>query len=223
MNMLFPQKILNFSVEFFPPQSAAGYAQLLPVVCAWELLHPTFFSITFGAQGGEQLRTVETVQWLREKTSVSLVPHLSCVGMTKKSVEKILQTYHAMEIDRLLVVRGDIFSEKNTIDFHSAVELIRFIRETTGDTFDITVAAHLECEKLFSLQEKIAAGANRAITQYCFDAKTYIDFLEACREMQITIPITPGILLSAQTNILCEALMASGVTTLHFFSMNQSI
>ncbi|MCB1645340.1 MAG: methylenetetrahydrofolate reductase, partial [Pseudomonadales bacterium] len=83
-----------------------------------------------------------------------------------------------------------------------ANELVRFIREQTGDHFHIEVAAYPEVHPdsasvetdLKFFQQKVAAGANSAITQYFYNAESYFRFLDACNDLNITIPIVPGIM-----------------------------
>jgi methylenetetrahydrofolate reductase (NADPH) len=87
-------------------------------------------------------------------------------------------------------------------DFRYANELVRFIRETTGDWFHIDVAAYPEChpqsrspdDDLTSFARKIDAGANSAITQYFFNPDAYWSFVDACAARGITVPIVPGIM-----------------------------
>jgi methylenetetrahydrofolate reductase (NADPH) len=49
-------------------------------------------------------------------------------------------------------------------------------------------------EDLDNLKRKIDAGANRAITQFFFDTKTYLKFRDKCARAGIESVIVPGIL-----------------------------
>jgi len=83
-----------------------------------------------------------------------------------------------------------------------ASELVQFIRETTGDWFHIEVAAYPEIHpesksvrsEIAFFKEKVAAGANGAITQYFYSAEAYFRFLEESEKAHIDIPIVPGIM-----------------------------
>ena len=44
------------------------------------------------------------------------------------------------------------------------------------------------------LKRKVEAGASSAITQFFFEAETFLRFRDACGKAGITVPIIPGIL-----------------------------
>ena len=68
--------------------------------------------------------------------------------------------------------------------------------------FEISVAAYPEIHPaaaspeadLDNLKRKLDAGASRAITNYFFDAGTYLRFLDRCLAAGITAPVVPGIM-----------------------------
>jgi methylenetetrahydrofolate reductase (NADPH) len=87
-------------------------------------------------------------------------------------------------------------------ELHYASELVRLIREETGDYFTIEVAAYPEFhpqahsaeDDLRHFKWKVDAGANAAITQYFFNADAYFHFIDECESAGIDIPIVPGIM-----------------------------
>ncbi len=165
-------------------------------------LKPKFFSVTFGAGGSTQERTLETVLEIQGE-GLNAAPHLSCVGSTKEKIREILNIYKAHGIRHIVALRGDLPSGMAAPgEFRYANELVSFIREETGDWFEIEVAAYPEThpqarnyrEDLQNFKRKCDAGANSAITQYFYNADAYFNFVDDCRELGISLPIVPGIM-----------------------------
>lgn len=194
----------NISFEFFPPKTDDGLKNLLQTAQTLATTKPEFFSVTFGAAGSAQKQTPTTVFNIQTHTSVPTAPHISCVAATKEIIQNLLLQYINQGISRLVVLRGDkpIDAQSDRDHFHYASALVRFIRETTGDHFHISVACYPEFHPqtthlkraLFHFKEKVDAGANAAITQYFYNADAYFRFIDNCEKMHIAIPITPGIM-----------------------------
>jgi methylenetetrahydrofolate reductase (NADPH) len=191
-----------FSFEFFPPQTPEGVEKLTATRKQLALLKPEFFSVTFGAGGSTQDRTLEIIRQIHAE-GYNAAPHLSCVGSTRENIRAMLFTYRDMGIKRIVALRGDLPSGMGSIgEFQYANELVSFIRAQTGEHFHIEVAAYPEFhpqarsprEDIANFKRKVMAGANSAITQYFYNADAYFRFIEECRKMGVTAPIVPGIM-----------------------------
>ena len=192
----------TFSFEFFPPKTPEGMEKLRATRQQLAQLKPKFFSVTFGAGGSTRDRTLETVMEIQASGSAS-APHLSCIGSTKESIQKILETFKAHGIRHIVTLRGDLPSGMaDPGEFRYANELVAFIRAQTGDWFQIEVAAYPEIhpqaknaqDDIANFKRKVDAGANAAITQYFYNADAYFRFVDDCRAMHVNIPIVPGIM-----------------------------
>jgi methylenetetrahydrofolate reductase (NADPH) len=190
------------SFEFFPPKTAEGMAKLHAAREQLAQLNPKFFSVTFGAGGSTRDRTLETVLEIKVH-GIDAAPHLSCISSTRDEIRTILGQYRDNDIRRLVALRGDHPSgEVAASDFHYANELVEFIRQETGDWFQIEVAAYPEFHPeapsakadLLSFKRKVDAGANAAITQYFYNTDAYFRFMDECEALGIRIPIVPGIM-----------------------------
>ncbi len=190
------------SFEFFPPQTAEGMDKLTAARKRLAALKPEFFSVTFGAGGSTQGRTLEAIKQIHAEGH-SAAPHLSCVGSTRDNIRELLFAYKDMGIKRIVALRGDMPSGMGSIgEFHYANELVSFIRAQTGDYFHIEVAAYPEFhpqansarEDMLNFKRKMNAGANSAITQYFYNADAYFRFVEEVRKLGVTAPIVPGIM-----------------------------
>ena len=191
------------SFEFFPPKTDEQREQLDRTVQLLKAHRPEYASVTFGAGGSTLSYTSETVQRLHAKHGLAVAPHLSCVGGSRAELAALLDSYRAAGYRRIVALRGDLPSGMATPgDFRYAAELVRFIREHSGDHFHIEVAAYPETHPqadnaLHDLQHfkaKIDAGANGAITQYFFNPDAYFRFVDDVRKLGVNVPIVPGIM-----------------------------
>jgi methylenetetrahydrofolate reductase (NADPH) len=163
--------------------------------------------------------TVGICAAIMNKYQVDTVPHIICGGFSKEETENALIDLDFLGIDNVLVLRGDpIKSEtyfKPNKGGHSyASELLGQVNEMNNGfyldedlknsaptNFCIGVAGypekHFEAPNMRSdihfLKKKVEAGADYIVTQMFFDNQQYFDFVNLCRENDITIPIIPGI------------------------------
>jgi methylenetetrahydrofolate reductase (NADPH) len=191
------------SFEFFPPKTDEQRAQLESAVKRLKTLSPDYVSVTFGAGGSTLSYTDDTVRQLRHDHGLHVAPHLSCMGGTRKEIAGLLDVYRDTGCRRIVALRGDLPSGMATPgDFRYAVELVRFIREHSGDYFHIEVAAYPETHPqaddaladLRHFKDKVDAGANGAITQYFFNPDAYFRFIDDVQRLGVNIPIVPGIM-----------------------------
>ncbi len=192
----------TYSFEFFPPKTPEGMDKLRETRKQLAGLNPKFFSVTFGAGGSTRDRTLDTVLEI-QREGFDAAPHLSCISSTRDEIRAILAQYREHGIRRLVALRGDLPSgEVTASDFRYANQLVEFIRQETGDWFEIEVAAYPEFHPeapsaradLEAFKRKVDAGANAAITQYFYNADAYFRFMESCAAMGVNIPVVPGIM-----------------------------
>lgn len=190
------------SIEFFPPNTPAGSEKLKTVVHELGALQPQFFSVTYGAGGSTRDKTLATVREIAA-AGFEAAPHLSCVGSTRAGLGEILATYRTQGIRRIVALRGDLPSGTAVAgEFRYAAELVRYIREEQGPDWHIEVAAYPEYHPeqryarrdLQHFADKMAAGANSAITQFFFNPDAYFHFVDEARQLGVTAPIVPGIM-----------------------------
>jgi len=196
------RKRVRLSLEFFPAKSPDVAAKMVTVRKELSLLQPEFCSVTFGAGGTTQDGTFSTLrEMVAEGTAAA--SHLSCIGASKASIREQLAQLKAMGVQRIVALRGDLPSGYGAGgDFRYASDLVRFIREETGDYFSLEVAAYPEVHPqakspsadLEAFAKKAQAGANSAITQYFFNADAYFRFRDEVAAMGVEIPIIPGIM-----------------------------
>lgn len=190
---------LNVSFEFFPPSNDKMYETLWSSIERLKGLNPKFVSVTYGANASTRDRTHKVIQEIIHKTSLTPVPHLTCIDVERAELLDIVNQYWEMGIRHILALRGDVPEGKVKPDLY-AEDLVAFLRATHD--FEITVAAYPEIHPeaksaqsdLVAFKRKIDAGASQAITQFFFDVDAYLRFRDRCATIGVEAEIIPGIL-----------------------------
>ncbi|OXL21554.1 methylenetetrahydrofolate reductase [NAD(P)H] [Psychrobacter sp. DAB_AL32B] len=195
-----------FSFEFFPAKTEQGHEKLLSTYDELNKLSPSYFSVTYGAGGSTRSRTLDIVQALCARGNTDIAPHMSCIGDDKSEIAELLDLYKGLGIKRLVALRGDLPSGQVGMgELPFAVDLVKFIREHSGDHFHIEVAAYPEMHPqarsfdsdIDNLVNKYQAGANTSITQFFYNADSYLylrDTLEKRGIDTIAQPLVAGIM-----------------------------
>jgi len=162
--------------------------------------------------------TVGICAAIMNKYNVDAVPHLICGGFSKEETENALIDLQFLGIDNVLALRGDSIKTESAFRPHKdghayAVDLINQISEMNSGNYivddvqleqtDFCIGTAGYPEKHFEsmnmttdlhyLKGKVDAGAEYIVTQMFFDNQKYFEFVKACREIGITVPIIPGI------------------------------
>lgn len=150
---------------------------------------------------------------------VDAVPHIICGGFTKRETEDALIDLDFLGIDNILVLRGDAARNETAFEAEKegnkyAIDLLHQVNNMNNGiyldediknggktSFCMGVAGypekHFEAPNLeidlLKLKEKVEAGAEYIMTQMFFDNQKFYDFVKACRDMGIHVPIIPGL------------------------------
>ena len=194
------------SFEFFPAKTEQGHEKLLSTYDELNKLSPAYFSVTYGAGGSTRSRTLDIVQALCARGETDIAPHMSCIGDDKSEIAELLDLYKSLGIKRLVALRGDLPSGQVGMgELPFALDLVKFIREYSGDHFRIEVAAYPEMHPqarsfeldVENLVNKYQAGANASITQFFYNADSYLylrDSLEKRGIDTVAQPLVAGIM-----------------------------
>ncbi len=156
---------------------------------------------------------------IQNKYNVDAVPHVICQGFTKEETEDFLIELHYLGIDNVLAIRGDDAGFQKPVKFgrsvnHYAIDLVnqisnmnkgKYLEDSLLDAepmdFCIGVGGypekHFEAPNLRTdikfTKEKINAGAEYIVTQMFYDNNYFYDYVDACKEEGIDVPILPGL------------------------------
>jgi len=151
--------------------------------------------------------------------NIDAVPHIICGGFTRRETEDALIDLQFLGIDNALILRGD--AAKNESSFEPepggnkyAIDLLKQVGQLNqgiyldedilnGGKTDFCMGVsgypekHFESPNfeidLIKTKEKVDAGAEYIMTQMFFNNQKFIDYVQACRDMGIIVPIIPGL------------------------------
>ena len=151
--------------------------------------------------------------------NIDAVPHIICGGFTRRETEDALIDLQFLGIDNALILRGD--AAKNESSFEPepggntyAIDLLKQVAQLNqgiyldedilnGGKTDFCMGVsgypekHFESPNfeidLIKTKEKVDAGAEYIMTQMFFNNQKFLDYVQACRDMGITVPIIPGL------------------------------
>lgn len=191
------------SFEFFPPQTLDASFRLWETVQMLAPLDPAFVSVTYGAGGTTRKLTHEAVTTIGRNYGLRVAAHLTCVDATRAETLAIADAYAEAGVTEIVALRGDAPKgaarfTPHPEGFASSVELI----EALAGRFTLRVGAyperHPDADDTLAdvrwLKAKLDAGASSAITQFFFEADTFLRFRDLCAKEGIAAPILPGIL-----------------------------
>lgn len=193
------------SFEIYPPASMTASFRLWEAMARLQVLAPEYISVTYGAQGSAQDRTLDTGQAVMQQTGLPVAAHLTAARASKAEVLARAQSYADAGIQQIVALRGDPETvggpfEPHREGFQSSIELVKALADM--NQFRIRVGAYPESHSSASsraqnidfLKAKFDAGADEAITQFFFEADTYLRFRDECAKAGVNKPVIPGIL-----------------------------
>ena len=197
---------LSVSFEFFPPKAGDAEITFWQNLRRLEPIHPKFVSVTYGAGGTTQDRTLNTVRRIVAETSLAPAAHLTCVGATKEEVNAVVREFWQVGVRHIVALRGDPPAGVGTRfaphpqGYRNAADLVRGIREIAD--FQVSVSAYPEKhpesvsieEDLAFLADKADHGATHAISQFFFHNAFFLRLRDRIAARGIDIKLLPGIL-----------------------------
>ncbi len=221
------------SFELLPPLKGESVSNLFEVIEKLKKFNPSFINITThsskyvtpknSALKEEKVKkrpgTISIAAAITHKYNLVTVPHIVCRGFTKYSTENTLLELSYLNINNLLVLRGDEtnkFSFEKEKNFNeSSLDLIKQINKINQgkllnnktinfkSSFVFGIGGYPEKhpdakslkEDVLYAKKKIDLGAKYIVTQFFFDNNYFFDYYRLCREVGINVPIIPGIKL----------------------------
>src|SRR5687767_9146472 len=96
----------DISFEFFPPKNDAQAAMLDDTAARLARFRPNYVSVTYGAGGSSQERSVGTVRRIAALGFVTAA-HVTCAGASRASLAETIAAFRRAGIERFVALRGD--------------------------------------------------------------------------------------------------------------------
>lgn len=211
----------NLSFEVFPPKTDKGMENLFRELQILKNYAPSFISVTYGAGGSTQEKTLNLVERIQSEIKVEPLMHFTCVGASKNEIQDYMNVVKEKGLHNILALRGDPPRgvenfEPHPDGFAYANDLVAFIKSLNN--FNIAVAGYPEGHPeagsfdadIDNLKKKIDAGGEIIITQLFFDNDDFKRYIDKIRSKGIDVPVIPGILPVTGKNQIDKIVSLSG-------------
>ncbi len=195
----------TLSFEVYPPKSVRGSFTLFETISRLQRFGPEFWSVTYGAQGSEQERTLDSALAVMSHANQPVAAHLTASRASKAHILERAKGFANQGISKIVALRGDgdqnseNFAKHqdgfaNSIELVSALSKQGFSEIYVGAYPDGHPSSTSQQQNIDFLKAKFDAGAHAAITQFFFEADSFLRFRDACSAAGINNEIIPGIL-----------------------------
>jgi len=209
---------MKISYEFYPPKDL-DYQKVVNEFSLIEKHGPRFISITYGAMGSSQEKSIGLIKAFKEKTNIDIVAHLTLVGKSKTDLIKIINEFKSLGVSKVVALRGDSLEGKfqsHPEGFHNTADFVKFLAELNIEVF---VSAYPEPHPdsegfdfdLDLLKEKTIAGSNQCISQFCFSINNYKKLVDQISKKEINNELTAGIMPIYNIHSLCSMANKCGI------------
>jgi methylenetetrahydrofolate reductase (NADPH) len=188
-----------FSFEFFPPKNDEEQARLEQTIQELEPLAPAYVSVTYRGGRSSRERTTAVVLDLLRTTSITPMPHLTCVCHTREELAQIVSTFLEAGLPNLLALGGDPVPDDPVGELRYALELVRLARSLGSLSIGVAAhtAGHPKSPSIEADRDQLAAKlreADFAITQFFFEVDEYNHLVDDMARRGVHKSIVPGIM-----------------------------
>jgi methylenetetrahydrofolate reductase (NADPH) len=196
----------GLSFELFPPKTPESAALMWRTVDDLMAFEPAMITCTYGAGGSTRGTTLEVLRGVRERHSLPVASHLTCVGSSVDELRDYLQEAINLGVAAIVALRGD--PPKGETEFRQAEGGLRYASDLVAlirsefPALGILVAGYPETHQeavspdadLENLKRKCDAGGDVVVTQLFYENADFFRFRDRCTALGIRQPIVPGVM-----------------------------
>ena len=193
----------SISFEVFPPKKDKPLEGTKEVVAEIAATRPAFMSVTYGAAGGSTgANTSAIAEHVQRVCGVPVLAHLTCIGATRETMAREVETFRAAGVENILCLRGDFPPGTEFPGDGAFAHASDLARALAGKGFCLGGACYPEghpasprlAEDVAHVKEKVDAGLDFLTTQMFFDNNVYFHYLARLRDAGVTVPVVAGIM-----------------------------
>ena len=203
---------MKISYEFYPPKDL-NYQKVVEEYSVLSQFNPRFVSITFGALGSSQDKSLGLIEaFKKDFPDLDVAAHLTLVGKSVDEVSSILDQFKELGINKIVAVRGDspdgaFVTHPN--GFKNTADFVEFL---VSENMEVFVSAYPEPHPdsegfdfdLNLLEQKTNAGAHQSISQFCFSEVDHQKLVTSMSERGIKNELIAGIMPIYNIASLCS-------------------
>jgi methylenetetrahydrofolate reductase (NADPH) len=196
----------GLSFELFPPKTPESAALMWRTVDDLMAFEPAMITCTYGAGGSTRGTTLDVLRGVRERHSLPVASHLTCVGSSVDELRDYLQEAITLGVAAIVALRGD--PPKGETEFRQAAGGLRYASDLVAlirsefPALGILVAGYPETHQeavspdadLENLKRKCDAGGDVVVTQLFYENADFFRFRDRCTALGIRQPIVPGVM-----------------------------
>lgn len=196
----------GLSFELFPPKTPESAALMWRTVDDLMAFEPAMITCTYGAGGSTRGTTLDVLRGVRDRHSLPVASHLTCVGSSVDELRDYLQEAIALGVAAIVALRGD--PPKGETEFRQAAGGLRYASDLVAlirsefPALGILVAGYPETHQeavspeadLENLKRKCDAGGDVVVTQLFYENADFFRFRDRCTALGIRQPIVPGVM-----------------------------
>lgn len=196
---------VELSIEIFPPKTPEAHARLMENLKTFVAASPRFISVTCGAGGSGEDGTFHLATDTAARYDVPVAAHLTCAYASRDEIDALVRRYWEKGVRRIVALRGDPPKgaeryEPRPDGYAYASDLVAGLKAIAP--FDVSVGCYPEVHPeapdaetdYRNLVRKIEAGADRLVTQYCFDTDQILRFRDRLAVDGHNVEFVPGIM-----------------------------
>lgn len=216
---------MEISFEISPMQNQQKVQSQRKVIDQLYALKPDYISCSInGIKDVNFKRNFELCKGLKADNQTVPMANFSIGGKKNETLMNQLDAYLSIGVDHYFVLRGDFQYQKNSLfpQNFSFIETIKSKKSAANVAVTGYPESHIFADSTDSdiqqLKRKQEYGADKVITQICYDRSAIAEWLDNCAKKGVCLPVDIGILPVINKKSILQICLLNGISIPHELS-----